>query len=174
MGNACGGRKETRLVLIGLDLAGKTSILNRLRFNEAGATTPTVGFNFETVAFKNCDINIWDTGGQDKIRDLWRHYYEEVDGILFVIDSTDQGRIDEAKEALHKAMRDINLKDAFLCVLANKRDLTEQCMSVDEIRNRLQLTSFPETRIWTLLEVSAVKGTGLEEVLTWISSKHRK
>jgi len=172
MGNACGRRKEIRLVLIGLDLAGKTSILNRLKYTEAGSTTPTVGFNFETISFKNIDFNIWDTGGQDKIRDLWKHYYEQVDGVLFVVDSKDEARLDEAKDALHRALHDINLKDAFLCVLANKRDL-ENCLSVETMKNRLQLSSFPETRVWALKEVSALKGTGLEDVLIW-AAKQKK
>ena len=78
MGNMCQSKKEIRLILIGLDLAGKTSVLHRLRFNEFNSTTPTVGFNFETIFYKNLKISIWDTGGQDKIRDLWKHYYEDV------------------------------------------------------------------------------------------------
>ena len=84
MGNACGGQKEVKVLLIGLDLAGKTSVFNRLCRNDAGSTTPTVGFNFESTTFKNVKITIWDTGGQDKIRDLWKHYYEEVKFCLFM------------------------------------------------------------------------------------------
>ncbi|CAK8698656.1 unnamed protein product [Clavelina lepadiformis] len=145
-----------------------------MRFNEAGSTTPTVGFNFETVRYKNIDVNIWDTGGQDKIRDLWKHYYEEVDGVLYVVDSTDDQRIDEAKEALHRALRDINLQNAFLCVLANKRDLADKCMSVDDIKNRLQLSTFPENRKWALKEVSALEGTGLDSVLQWVAAQKKK
>ena len=78
MGNSCGKQKEVKLVLIGLDLAGKTSLLNKMCHSDAGTTTPTVGFNFESTTFKGAKISIWDTGGQDKIRDLWKHYYEEV------------------------------------------------------------------------------------------------
>lgn len=162
----CRGRREVKLVLIGLDLAGKTSVLNRLRFGEAGSTTPTVGFNYETFVHKGATFDIWDTGGQDKLRDLWRHYYEQVNGVLFVIDSTDESRLSEARDELHKAMRDLHLKDAFLCVLANKRDL-EQCMSADQIRDGLQVENFKD-RQWTLAEVSALKGTGFNEVLDWI------
>ena len=79
MGNTCKGKKEISVILIGLDLAGKTSVLNKLRYKDSLSTTPTVGFNFETVYYKNLEMNIWDTGGQDKIRDLWQHYYEQVD-----------------------------------------------------------------------------------------------
>nr|XP_039250979.1 ADP-ribosylation factor 5-like [Styela clava] len=164
----CGGKKEVKMVLIGLDLAGKTSVLNRLRFGEAGSTTPTIGFNYETFAYKNTTFDIWDTGGQDKLRDLWRHYYEEVDGVLFVVDSTDEGRLNEARDELQKAMRDIHLKDAFLCVLANKRDL-ENCMPSDQISSGLQLSNFKD-REWKTFEVSALKGVGLYDALDWVSS----
>lgn len=82
MGN-CAGQKEVKLVLIGLDMAGKTSLLNRLCHSDAGTTTPTVGFNFESTMYKNVRVSFWDTGGQDKIRDLWKHYYEEVSKVIF-------------------------------------------------------------------------------------------
>ena len=78
MGNCCQSQKEVNVVLIGLDLAGKTSILRQLRYNEAGPTTPTVGFTLETISYKKLEISIWDTGGQEKVRDLWRHYYGQV------------------------------------------------------------------------------------------------
>lgn len=78
MGNFCLCQKEVRLILIGIDLAGKTTVMNQLRYKEAKPTTPTVGFNFESIQYKNMNLNIWDTGGQYKIRDLWQHYYEQV------------------------------------------------------------------------------------------------
>ena len=83
-------------------------------------------------------------------------------------------RLDESKDALHKALRDINLQNAFLCVLANKRDLADQCVSLDEIKSRLQLESLSDSRPWTLLEVSALKGTGLDKLLEWVSKQKIK
>ena len=78
MGNTCKGKKEISVILIGLDLAGKTTILNQLRYKESGPTNPTVGFNFETLNYKKLNLSVWDTGGQNKIRDLWKHYYDQV------------------------------------------------------------------------------------------------
>ena len=78
MGNYCGGKKEVKLVLIGLDVAGKTSILHKLCRHEIGSTAPTIGFSIDSTVYKHMKISIWDIGGQDKIRDLWKHYYEEV------------------------------------------------------------------------------------------------
>ena len=87
-----------------------------------------------------------------------------------MVDSTDEQRIDEAKDALHRALRDDNLQNAFVCVLANKRDLTERCMRIEDISTHLQLAMLNERR-WTLVEVSALKGTGLDEVLQWVSKQ---
>lgn len=165
----CSSKREIKFVLIGLDLAGKTSILNKLRFNDAGSTTPTVGFNYETVTHKNVSYDISDTGGQDKLRDLWRHYYEEANGVVFAVDSTDEERLNCAKEELHKAMHNINLNKAFLCVLANKRDL-DGCMSIDTITRGLDLESFTGKHEWTIMETNALKGAGLYAALEWMAS----
>lgn len=82
-----------------------------------------VGFNVETVTYKNVKFNVWDVGGQDKIRPLWRHYYTGTQGLVFVVDSTDRDRIDEAKSELQKILQDREMKDCLLLVFANKQDL---------------------------------------------------
>jgi ADP-ribosylation factor protein 6 len=82
-----------------------------------------VGFNVETVTYKNVKFNVWDVGGQDKIRPLWRHYYTGTQGLVFVVDSCDKDRIVEAREELHKILGDREMKDALLLVFANKQDL---------------------------------------------------
>lgn len=69
------GSKEMRLLMLGLDAAGKTTILYKLKLGQDVTTIPTVGFNVETVTYKNVKFNVWDVGGQDKIRPLWRHYF---------------------------------------------------------------------------------------------------
>ena len=83
----------------------------------------TVGFNVETVTYKNVKFNVWDVGGQDKIRPLWRHYYTGTQGLVFVVDSQDRERIDEAKQELHRILSDREMKDCLLLVFANKQDL---------------------------------------------------
>jgi small GTP-binding protein len=82
-----------------------------------------VGFNVETVTYKNVKFNVWDVGGQDKIRPLWRHYYTGTQGLVFVVDSQDRDRIDEAKQELHRILSDREMKDCLLLVFANKQDL---------------------------------------------------
>ena len=132
-----------RLLMLGLDAAGKTSmwtsgnvisfgsllttilaILYKLKINNSDVTTiPTVGFNVETVTYKNVKFNVWDVGGQDKIRPLWRHYYSGTQGLIFVIDSNDRARIDEARQELHRIITDREMKEALLLVFANKQDI---------------------------------------------------
>eukprot|EP00456_Euglypha_rotunda_P045277 TRINITY_DN3583_c0_g1_i7.p1 TRINITY_DN3583_c0_g1~~TRINITY_DN3583_c0_g1_i7.p1 ORF type:complete len:125 (+),score=26.96 TRINITY_DN3583_c0_g1_i7:137-511(+) len=92
------GKKEMRILMVGLDAAGKTTILYKLKLGEVVTTIPTIGFNVETVEYKNISFTVWDVGGQDKIRPLWRHYYQNTQGIIFVVDSNDRDRIDDSKE----------------------------------------------------------------------------
>merc|ERR1712149_70790 len=79
--------KEMRILMVGLDAAGKTTILYKLKLGEVVTTIPTIGFNVETVEYKNISFTVWDVGGRDKIRPLWRHYYQNTQGIIFVVDS---------------------------------------------------------------------------------------
>ena len=87
---------------VGLDAAGKTTILYKLKLGEIVTTIPTIGFNVETVEYKNICFTVWDVGGQDKIRPLWRHYFQNTQGLIFVIDSNDRERITEAQDELQK------------------------------------------------------------------------
>lgn len=119
------GSKEMRLLMLGLDAAGKTTILYKLKLGQDVTTIPTVGFNVETVTYKNVKFNVWDVGGQDKIRPLWRHYFSGTQGLIFVIDSCDRARMDEARQELHRIINDREMKDSLLLVFANKQDLPE-------------------------------------------------
>lgn len=83
-------RKDMRVLMLGLDQAGKTTILYKLKLGEVVSCIPTIGFNVETVEVGKCNFTVWDVGGQDKIRPLWRHYYPNTQAVVFVIDSTDK------------------------------------------------------------------------------------
>lgn len=100
------------------------AILYKLKLSNQDVTTiPTVGFNVESVTYKNVKFNVWDVGGQDKIRPLWRHYYSGTQGLIFVVDSSDTARVEEARSELHKIINDREMKDALLLVFANKQDI---------------------------------------------------
>eukprot|EP01120_Amphizonella_sp_Union-15-10_P014928 TRINITY_DN746_c0_g1_i5.p1 TRINITY_DN746_c0_g1~~TRINITY_DN746_c0_g1_i5.p1 ORF type:complete len:119 (-),score=29.58 TRINITY_DN746_c0_g1_i5:232-588(-) len=110
--------------MVGLDAAGKTTILYKLKQGEIVTTIPTIGFNVERVQYKNINFIVWDLGGQDKMRSLWRHYYgQSTQGVIYVVDSNDRKRIEEAALELQKILREDELRDAVVLVLANKQDL---------------------------------------------------
>lgn len=93
--------RNAKILMLGLDSAGKTTMLYKLKLNETVSTIPTLGFNVETVQpTKNISFTVWDVGGQELLRPLWRHYFQNCDGLLYIVDSGDQSRFKEAKEEL--------------------------------------------------------------------------
>lgn len=162
------GKTEARILMLGLDAAGKTTIVYKLKLGEVLNSVPTIGFNVETVEFKNIKFNVWDVGGQDKIRVLWRHYYPGTDGLIFVVDSSDRNRIDLARKELHKMLEEEDLRDAVVLVLANKQDLG--VMPVSEVIDKMGLQDL-KAREWFCQGTSALNGAGLYEGLNWLSKK---
>ncbi|XP_057584119.1 ADP-ribosylation factor 1-like isoform X2 [Hippopotamus amphibius kiboko] len=106
------GKKEMRLLMVGPDAPGKTTILYKLKLGEIVTTIPTIGFSVETVEYKNISFTVWDVGGQDTIRPLWRHYFQNTQGLIFVVDSNDRGRVNEAREELMRMLAEDELRDA--------------------------------------------------------------
>merc|ERR1719342_715592 len=166
------GKKEMRILMVGLDAAGKTTILYKLKLGEIVTTIPTIGFNVETVEYKNISFTVWDVGGQDKIRPLWRHYFQNTQGLIFVVDSNDKERVSESKEELHKMLEEDELRDACLLVFANKQDLPN-AMAPGELTEKLGLNSLRNRR-WYIQSTCATQGTGLYEGLDWLSSELSK
>lgn len=113
-----------RVLLLGLDNAGKTCILYKVKLNENVCTIPTIGFNVETVEpRKGLSFTVWDVGGQEKIRPLWRHYFSGTNGLIFVVDSNDPERLKDAAYELRTIMEDDCMRDVPVVVMANKQDL---------------------------------------------------
>lgn len=166
------GRKEMRILMVGLDAAGKTTILYKLKLGEIVTTIPTIGFNVETVEYKNISFTVWDVGGQDKIRPLWRHYFQNTQGVIFVVDSNDRDRINEAAEELQRIVNEDELHDALILVFANKQDLPN-AMNAAEITEKLGLHSLRQ-RSWYIQATCATSGDGLYEGLEWLSTNLKK
>ncbi|XP_008313646.1 ADP-ribosylation factor 4 [Cynoglossus semilaevis] len=163
------GKKQMRILMVGLDAAGKTTILYKLKLGEIVTTIPTIGFNVETVEYRNICFTVWDVGGQDKIRPLWRHYFQNTQGLIFVVDSNDKERAAESADELAKMLQEDELKDALLLVFANKQDLPN-AMSVSEITDKLGLQGM-RNREWYVQATCATQGTGLYEGLDWLSNR---
>eukprot|EP01038_Epipyxis_sp_PR26KG_P010147 gene10147-13650_t len=166
------GKKEMRILMVGLDAAGKTTILYKLKLGEVVTTIPTIGFNVETVEYKNISFTVWDVGGQDKIRPLWRHYYQNTQGLIFVVDSNDRDRIDAARDELHRMLNEDELRDSILLVFANKQDLPN-AMSAAEMTDKLGLQTLRH-RQWYIQACCATTGDGLYEGLDWLSATLQK
>jgi ADP-ribosylation factor 1/2 len=159
------GKKEMRILMLGLDAAGKTTILYKLKLGEVVSSVPTIGFNVETVEYKNIKFTVWDVGGQDKIRLLWRHYFQNTQGLIFVVDSADKDRVDLAKEELQRMLTEEELRDAVLLVFANKQDMG--VMSVPDITEKLGLHTL-RGRDWYIQGTCALTGDGLYDGLDWL------
>ncbi|CAI7785272.1 unnamed protein product [Closterium sp. NIES-54] len=162
------GKRDMRILMVGLDAAGKTTILYKLKLGEIVTTIPTIGFNVETVEYKNISFTVWDVGGQDKIRPLWRHYFQNTQGLIFVVDSNDRDRVMEARDELHRMLNEDELRDAVLLVFANKQDLPN-AMNAAEITDKLGLHSLRQ-RQWYIQSTCATSGEGLYEGLDWLSN----
>uniref|UniRef100_A0A9L0K5F6 Uncharacterized protein n=1 Tax=Equus asinus TaxID=9793 RepID=A0A9L0K5F6_EQUAS len=127
------------------------------------------GFNVETVEYKNISFTVWDVGGQDKIRPLWRHYFQNTQGLIFVVDSNDRERVNEAREELTRMLAEDELRDAVLLVFVNKQDLPN-AMNAAEITDKLGLHSLRQ-RNWYIQATCATSGDGLYEGLDWLSNQ---
>lgn len=160
------GSREVRILILGLDNAGKTTILYRLQLDEIVETIPTIGFNVETVQYKNIKFQVWDLGGQTSIRPFWRCYYPNTNAVIFVVDSADKERIADAKQELHLMLEEEELKGVTLLVFANKQDLPG-AMQLNDVSEALGLSSI-RNRQWTIIKSSAVKGIGITEGLDWL------
>lgn len=170
--NGMSGKKEMRILMVGLDAAGKTTILYKLKLGEVVTTIPTIGFSVETVEYKNISFTTWDVGGQDKIRPLWRHYYQNTNAIIFVVDSNDRDRITQAANELTRMLSEDELKDAALLVFANKQDLPN-AMKVQEMSEKLGLSTL-RNRQWYIQGTCATSGDGLYEGLDWLANNLSK
>lgn len=154
------------MLMLGLDAAGKTTILYHLKAGQNVTTIPTVGFNVETVQYKNVKFNVWDVGGQDKIRPLWRHYYTGTQGLIFVVDCADNDRLTEARDELHRILNDRDMKDAVVLLFANKQDLRDAIKPI-QLTEALGLNRLRD-RNWYVQPSCATTGDGLEDGLKWL------
>lgn len=147
-----------RTILIGLDAAGKTTLLYKLsRGAEVTTTIPTIGFNVETIELSKGDFVCWDVGGCDKIRPLWRHYFQNKEVMIVMVDSNDRDRM----EALHEEMMMFAKENCLpLLILANKQDLPN-AMNIQELTQVLHLNSFTD-RYWEIMPICATSGEGLD------------
>lgn len=161
-----GAGAELRIVLLGLDNAGKTTLLKKLASEEVNTITPTQGFNIKSITSHGMKLNVWDIGGQRRIRNFWKKYLENTDLLIYVIDSTDKKRFEETGLELAELIDDENLKGVPVLIYANKQDLVA-ASPASEIAEGLNLHTFRD-RQWQIQACSAVSGEGLQDGMNWI------
>ena len=162
-----GSTKPCRLLMLGLDAVGKTTILYRMKYNETVNSIPTIGFNVKTLKYKNLEFNCWDIGGGSKIRNIWHHYFEDTQGIIYVIDSNDIQRIVENIEALNIILANQRIRDVPILIYANKMDLPN-ALTGPEISERLGLNMLSNHK-WQIQASNATSGEGLYEGMDWLA-----
>lgn len=165
---SCFHKRETRLVMVGLDAAGKTTILLQLKTGQVVATVPTAGLNFERIDHRSLRMSFYDIGGSEKMRKLWRHHLAGAQGLIFVVDSSDRDRAEAAGEELHGLLQHDELRDASVLVYANKQDLPN-ALSMAELTIKLGMHDLQDRR-WLVQPACAITGKGLYEGLDWLSS----
>ena len=162
-------KQDVKILMVGLDAAGKTTLLYKLNLGEVIRTIPTIGFNVDTVKYKNISITTWDVGNKyKKIKPFWRHYYQNTNAIIFVVDSNDRELINKAKDELNHLLNEDELKDAILLVFANKQDIAG-AMTVSEVNEKLGLSNL-RSRQWFIQGSCATTGDGLYDGFDWLTT----
>eukprot|EP00933_Yihiella_yeosuensis_P019066 TRINITY_DN15492_c0_g2_i1.p1 TRINITY_DN15492_c0_g2~~TRINITY_DN15492_c0_g2_i1.p1 ORF type:complete len:181 (+),score=45.59 TRINITY_DN15492_c0_g2_i1:107-649(+) len=159
---------EARILMLGLDNAGKTTILKKLSEEDISHIMPTQGFNIKSIVQDGFKLNVWDIGGQKTIRPYWSNYFEASDALVYVIDSSDRRRLEESGQELKELLAEDKLGGVPLLMFANKQDLL-QATPADEIIEVLGLGEISD-RTWTIQACSAKDGSGLQEGMEWLIS----
>ena len=161
--------RELRLLILGLDNAGKTTIVKKFLGEDTSEIAPTLGFQIKTIEHNGFKLNVWDVGGQTTIRSYWRNYFEQTDGLIWVVDSGDKMRLQDCKKELMQLLVQEKLAGATLFIFCNKQDVAG-ALSPQEIKDTLELDSLEgcKGRNWSIMPCSAMTGDGLLQGIDWI------
>uniref|UniRef100_A0A7S2V202 ADP-ribosylation factor-like protein 6 n=1 Tax=Fibrocapsa japonica TaxID=94617 RepID=A0A7S2V202_9STRA len=170
--NSLGFQKhEVRILIVGLDNSGKTTLINHIKPKKATTfeVTPTVGFQVEEFSKNNLNFTIFDMSGQARYRSLWEHYYRDVQAIMFVLDSTDRIRLCVAKDELETMMahEDVSSTNIPILFFANKMDLPGAMTPLDCMQE-LELENVGD-KPWHITASNALTGEGVDEGITWLA-----
>ena len=161
-------RNNFKIIILGIQNAGKTTILYRLSIGQLVKTTPTIGSNVEEISYNNVKLQAWDLGGQESTRSIWDVYFVNTDAIIYVVDSHDE-TYDDSKTQFYKLLKNEALKNAVILIYANKQDLPG-AKNVGEIIQIYELDTI-KNHIWHIQPCSAQTGEGLITGMKWLSDQ---
>ncbi|CAH1787039.1 unnamed protein product [Owenia fusiformis] len=166
---SCFHKRDLKILITGLDAAGKTTLLYRLHTHQLISTIPTIGWNVEDIEYRSVRMQVIETGGSEKLRPLICHYWPGVDAVIFVADSIDKdtSRISELKAYIMHHNDAQELWDKPFLIIANKQDLPN-AMSMEEMTTRLDLNRLQPGHKWYIAPVSCVTGEGLGAAMDWL------
>lgn len=163
---------EARVLIVGLDCSGKTTVVSSLLGKSLTEIAPTLGFKIDTWRPKDTSltVSLWDVGGQQTIRTYWRNYFSSTDALVWVIDSTDRRRIDICRKALCEVLHAERLQGCPVMILCNKQDI-QSALSVDEISAAITLDALCSKRKWAVFPCSAMNREGIDDAFSWLLSE---
>jgi len=168
-----GGAVQSRILILGLDGAGKTTFLNKVKDPKKDiAAVPTESYEVNDVKIKGVKFNVWDVSGKASVRSLWSSYYKQggIDAIIWVVDASDKERIEESKKVLQQQLRDPELANKLLFVIANKSDV-DGAIDAEELSKQLKLSQYEGKRPFQCVAISAKTGAGVKEAMALLAKE---
>ena len=167
-------KTEVKILVLGLDNAGKTTFLERTKSmysaNKSASVpldriTPTIGLNMGRLQAHGCDVTLWDLGGQQSFRSIWDKYFDDADILIYVVDAADETRFTEAAKTLTTVLE--HTEKLPVLVVANKSDMPLS-HDVDSLRTLFHMEEVTSRRTANLLAASALTSAGVADALQWV------
>lgn len=156
-----------KILILGLENSGKTTILYKLHLGRFIETCPTIGLNLEEINYNNIKLQTWDVGGQKKLRENWNLYFKETDAVIYVIDGSDDKVNNENKEEFRYIFNHKDLQNSLFLILLNKIDLNKK-IDINTLIELFSLNNEDGKRSWKIQECSALKDIGIKEGFDWV------
>lgn len=161
--------KQAQILLLGLDSAGKSTLLYKLKLAKDIVTMPTIGFNVEMLELeKGLSVTVWDVGGQEKMRTVWGSYCERISGLVYVVDSADKQRLEDSRREFEQILKNEHIKNVPVVLLANKQDVPG-ALTAEDITRVFKVKKLCCDRNWYVQSCCALTGDGLTEAFRKLS-----